>query len=54
MTTPRHALCEVPGCDRRLAVGVGIPPKWVCLAHYQEYLRDAAGLMRRIKETLTL
>jgi hypothetical protein len=49
-----HATCDIVGCDRPLAVGVGQPPKWVCQTHFVEYLQDAARIRDMLMEGLKL
>jgi hypothetical protein len=42
------ARCDIPGCDKPLAVGVGKPVRWVCIDHFNDYLEDEAKVIALI------
>lgn len=45
-------ICAAEGCGKAAAVGLGQPPEWLCLEHFEEAMRKSRSLIDRIEGML--
>jgi hypothetical protein len=41
-------ICEVIGCSNESTVGIGSPVQWVCLFHFEDYIKEVSKTLKRM------